>query len=181
GAANECATCHMATGRGTKPASHAESWHFTHGPTSRLPDERKSADRCDLCHARHDCESCHAREEPRDHTNTFRTATHGLEASVDRPRCLVCHREDSCVRCHETAPPRSHRAGWGAPREGHCATCHATLDGCAACHKGTPSHAQAVPKPAADHTPAMNCRQCHGHGQPLPHVDNGSDCNGCRH
>jgi hypothetical protein len=27
--------------------------------------------------------------------------------------------------------------------------------------------------------PSMNCRLCHGAGVPLPHVDNGSDCNSC--
>ena len=46
------------------------------------------------------------------------------------------------------------------------------------CHKDTRSHALAAPKPAW-HTPAMNCRQCHGVSQPLPHVDKGDNCNLC--
>ena len=29
------------------------------------------------------------------------------------------------------------------------------------------------------HTPAMNCRQCHGRGVPLLHVDNGTECITC--
>jgi hypothetical protein len=58
--------------------------------------------------------------------------------------------------------------------------CHQPLgnESCAVCHKGTPSHALATPKPPG-HNPAMNCRMCHGNGQPLPHFDNGDDCNSC--
>jgi hypothetical protein len=25
----------------------------------------------------------------------------------------------------------------------------------------------------------MNCRQCHGHGAPLPHPDKGDSCTAC--
>jgi hypothetical protein len=25
----------------------------------------------------------------------------------------------------------------------------------------------------------MNCRMCHGHGQPLNHADNGTECTSC--
>jgi hypothetical protein len=49
---------------------------------------------------------------------------------------------------------------------------------CGVCHKGTPSHALATPLPP-DHVPGMNCRMCHGNGQPLPHVDNGDSCTLC--
>jgi hypothetical protein len=64
----------------------------------------------------------------------------------------------------------------------HCLTCHEQLSesACSVCHKGTPDHRLAAPKPA-NHTAGLNCRQCHGHGQPLPHVDNGTDCNSCHH
>ena len=76
--------------------------------------------------------------------------------------------------------PDSHGGNWGGTQSVHCLTCHFPLSGesCAVCHKGTPSHLEAAPKPDW-HTPAMNCRQCHGVGQPLPHVDKGDDCNAC--
>jgi hypothetical protein len=51
-------------------------------------------------------------------------------------------------------------------------------DSCFVCHKGTPSHLMAAPKPP-NHSPAMDCRSCHGLSEPLPHFDNGDDCNTC--
>jgi hypothetical protein len=36
----------------------------------------------------------------------------------------------------------------------------------------------ATPLPP-DHNAGMNCRMCHGNGQPLPHVDNGQQCTSC--
>ena len=66
----------------------------------------------------------------------------------------------------------------------HCLGCHTPLSGepCLVCHKGTPSHFDADLPP--DHNPGMNCRQCHipgGTRPPMPHVDNGSNCNDCHH
>lgn len=182
GVRSDCSVCHERLARTTAPRTHAGDWIRGHGPISRFPHGEQVADRCDLCHARNACDACHTRDPPRDHTNAFRVSAHGLIAAMDRSRCSACHRTDLCERCHQVQPPRSHRAGFGAPRSGHCTTCHATLDGsgCSVCHKGTPSHALATPKPP-DHNPALNCRQCHGAGQRLPHVDNGMDCNACHH
>jgi hypothetical protein len=79
----------------------------------------------------------------------------------------------------------SHTGNWGSPRNNHCLGCHEPLrnEGCVACHSSTPSHALANPKPP-DHNAAMNCRQCHipgGVQPPMPHVDNGDNCNACHH
>jgi hypothetical protein len=186
GASTDCATCHKVLRKDTKPPSHERGWLLQHGPTSRIADRANPVERCDTCHARSDCDQCHAQNPPRDHTNPFRVATHGLSASMDRSRCMSCHRQDSCDRCHETEPPRSHKGTFGAPKDTHCLTCHDPIsDGvqaCIVCHKGTPSHALAPPKPAVPvHSAAMNCRQCHGNGAPFPHVDNGTNCNTCHH
>jgi hypothetical protein len=122
---------------------------------------------------------------PRDHTNQWRRFGHGISASLDRDRCEACHRPDSCTACHSTVEPASHTGNFGSPRNTHCLGCHEPLrnEGCVACHSGTPSHALAKPKPP-DHNAAMNCRQCHipgGVQPPMPHVDNGSNCNSCHH
>lgn len=180
GRRDECATCHTRISKDAAPKNHLADWTRFHGPVSRNANHGAMAERCDLCHARADCDACHAQEQPRDHTQSFRTVSHGLAAAMDRSRCLACHQADSCDRCHENTPPRSHRGSWGAPRERHCLFCHEPVaaEGCAICHRGTPSHALAAPKPA-DHTAAMNCRMCHGRGAPMPHVDNLSDCNRC--
>jgi hypothetical protein len=182
----ECATCHSVWSQERKPESHGSLWNVRHGAASRMTQKQLVVARtedCTLCHAREACDQCHATTKPKNHTEAWRTATHGLAASMDRTSCQTCHGADSCERCHNgTPPPRSHRAGFGAPRDLHCLTCHDQLgeSACNVCHKGTPDHNLAAPKPA-NHTAGMNCRQCHGHGQPLPHVDNGTDCNSCHH
>jgi hypothetical protein len=69
---------------------------------------------------------------------------------------------------------------WGGKRSRHCLNCHQPLrpdspDGCGVCHKGTPSHDRA-PRQPGWHTPDMQCLLCHS---PLPHADNGQNCNAC--
>jgi hypothetical protein len=99
---------------------------------------------------------------------------------MDRESCATCHDSDSCDRCHDEIRPQSHVGMWGEPRDRHCLACHEPLRGesCAVCHEATPSHDQATPLPP-DHLPGMNCRMCHGNGQPLPHEDNGQTCTSC--
>lgn len=181
---NECATCHTTWSTDVAPASHHQNWPMRHGAVCRGQSEAIS-DRCVLCHQETSCASCHMTVLPRDHTNQWRRVGHGISASLDRDRCEVCHKPDTCSSCHATVEPQSHTASFGSPRNHHCLGCHEPLrnEGCVACHSGTPSHALAKPKPP-DHNPAMNCRQCHipgGVQPPMPHVDNGDNCNACHH
>lgn len=181
GASNDCATCHEKRRQDERPPNHTPIWPLHHGPVSRAPDAKLAAEKCNLCHTESSCTQCHERNAPRDHNQTWRVATHGLSASMDRSRCLACHQADSCARCHSTQPPRSHRSGFGSPRDSHCLSCHLPVktESCAACHQGTPSHQLAPAKPA-DHNAASNCRQCHQQGSAtMPHVDNLSNCNSC--
>lgn len=179
GASNDCAVCHTRIRADTPPASHGLGWKADHGRVFRSCGA-KEEQRCSLCHEEASCERCHRAEEPANHTNYFRLRSHGLFASMDRQKCATCHEPDSCERCHSETRPRNHVGSFGAPRDGHCLTCHEPLanETCSACHHDTPSHALGTPKPA-DHLPSMNCRQCHGNGQPLPHADNGMNCNAC--
>ncbi|MCI0341463.1 MAG: cytochrome c3 family protein [Planctomycetales bacterium] len=179
GAPNDCATCHATWRPETAPASHRKNWRRAHGATVRERSEA-SADRCELCHAESACDECHRAEPPSSHGPHFRERAHGILASMDREACATCHETSSCNRCHQETSPRSHRAGWGSPKNTHCIECHFGMEqGCGTCHSGTPSHALAAPLPAGTHTPAMNCRQCHGVTQPLPHVDKGDNCTDC--
>jgi hypothetical protein len=179
GVADACSTCHARLSTETAPRSHEGTWLRSHGECVRARSGA-SADRCELCHDESSCSSCHFEQAPRNHGGHWRRRGHGIVASLDRQSCATCHRSDSCDACHLTFEPASHGASWGAPLDRHCTSCHVPLaaEGCATCHVGTPSHALATPKPA-DHTAGMNCRMCHGMGQPLPHVDNGDDCNYC--
>ncbi len=182
--ASACATCHTTIRAEVAPASHEQNWQFRHGGVCRR-GSTETADRCTLCHQETSCAACHMTMLPRDHTNQWRRVGHGISASLDRDRCAACHQPDSCVRCHSTVQPASHTGSFGSPRDNHCLGCHQPLssEGCVACHPGTPSHALAHPKPM-DHNPAMNCRQCHipgGVQPPMPHVDNGDNCNSCHH
>jgi hypothetical protein len=174
-----CETCHREITSAWAPDSHHQNWRRRHGPVVRS-ESSVTADDCSMCHTESLCVGCHLDTPPEDHDNFFRRRGHGIQASMDRDRCSVCHRSDSCNRCHEEVRPDSHGGNWGGTQSVHCLTCHFPLSGesCAVCHKGTPSHLEAAPKPDW-HTPAMNCRQCHGVGQPLPHVDKGDDCNAC--
>jgi len=175
----DCSLCHAELDSDVAPSSHAQLWTRLHGQAVRA-DTGASVDDCSLCHGREECVSCHEEEPPANHTNVWRLRTHGVVAAIDRDNCAVCHRADSCDRCHEETLPLSHRGGFGAPKATHCFGCHFPVQqqSCFVCHKGTPSHELAAPKPA-DHSPGLNCRQCHGVDAPLPHVDAGQNCNIC--
>ncbi len=175
----ECATCHSVIDEGWKPATHERDWERAHGRAFRARGPEPT-DGCFLCHTETSCADCHTLRPPDDHTNVFRRRTHGITATLDRDRCAACHQPDSCESCHAEVLPVTHVGNWGGTRSRHCLGCHFPLraNGCVTCHRATPSHALATPKPSW-HTPTMNCRQCHGVGQPLPHFDNGSDCNAC--
>jgi len=182
---NDCATCHVKLAdpaRGA-PRNHEQAWELRHGLASRTPDRALVAEKCDMCHARSSCDQCHAQNPPRDHTNPFRTATHGLNAAMDRSRCLACHQADTCNRCHEVQPPRSHSPVFGAPRNGHCVSCHQPVasTGCITCHPGTPSHSLAPPKPPSvsahrTTTDPAECLACH---RQVSHPVTFDDCNQC--
>ncbi|MCY3001581.1 MAG: cytochrome c3 family protein [Planctomycetota bacterium] len=177
--ANECSTCHTTLREDVKPATHSAVWMRQHGSTVRGGSEA-TADSCSICHQESSCTTCHLATQPQNHTDYWRLRGHGISASLDRASCATCHRDDSCVRCHQESRPQSHSGNWGGTTSRHCTGCHFPIEGegCSVCHNGTPSHQLATPKPA-DHTAGMNCRMCHGAGQPLPHVDNGDSCNLC--
>jgi hypothetical protein len=178
---NECATCHTEIRRDVKPVSHEHNWKQMHGQIVRA-DTGKLGDNCALCHTESSCVTCHMDEPPANHNNFWRLHGHAVAAVMDRQNCAACHRPDSCDRCHESTLPINHTGLWGAPKDTHCLTCHFPLpaNSCTVCHKSTPSHDMATPLPSG-HNPGMNCRQCHGVTQPLPHVDNGSNCIMCHH
>lgn len=181
GAPNDCATCHREIDTDQAPASHAFQWTTLHGDRWRHP-EQTLTDRCDLCHTESTCVQCHRSEQPASHTNAWRERYHGLDAAFDRASCQVCHQDDSCARCHRSTEPRSHTAGFGSPLNTHCLSCHFPLgnETCAVCHEATPSHGDATPMPDVPiHDIGFNCRQCHGAGASLPHVDDGSACTLC--
>lgn len=177
----ECAACHREIRAEVPPSSHRANWKRYHGTLVRARDDSRT-NQCALCHQESSCESCHHVELPESHDNFWRRRGHGLTASMDRDSCATCHDSDSCDRCHQESRPLDHRGLWGAPRDLHCLTCHEPLrsEACSVCHAATPSHALATPLPG-DHLPGMNCRQCHGSGQPLPHLDNGQSCTACHH
>jgi hypothetical protein len=137
-----------------------------HGQAVRAASQAL-ADRCSLCHTESTCTTCHQESPPENHNNFWRIRGHGIAAQMDRGNCATCHRADSCDRCHAEVLPQNH--GGRFPLQSN---------GCIVCHKGTPSHALATPLPPS-HNPGMNCRQCHGVDQPLPHVDNGANCTMC--
>lgn len=179
--ANACSTCHTKLDTDVAPPSHDANWMRAHGGTVCARDDA-TASECSMCHSEASCVSCHNEMPPQSHTNYFRLRGHGIVATLDRASCMTCHQEDSCASCHASSPPRNHTGAWGSPTNQHCLGCHFPVqnEGCVVCHLGTPSHSTARPKPP-DHHPAMNCRQCHGIDQPLPHIDNGDDCNFCHH
>lgn len=123
-----------------RPDSHRGNWIVYHGAASdlNLSDARQSDKSCMVCHERNDCITCHTTQMPRDHTNTWRTLSHGFMAGGNRERCLACHRQDYCVRCHNETAPRSHVGNWLST---HCAWCHFSggsrvpADNCVVCHK----------------------------------------------
>lgn len=180
GLSNRCDECHQDIRATTPPASHGGLWPIQHGAVVRAHDER-SVNNCSLCHSESSCQACHQENPPTNHTNYWRRRGHGITVAMDRSSCATCHKSDSCDRCHESTRPVSHRASFGSPRSSHCTGCHFPLsgEGCATCHKQAPSHlALAAPLPS-NHTPGMNCRQCHGLSAPLPHPDKGDLCTAC--
>jgi len=178
---DDCEACHVEIRAGTAPPSHRANWTRYHGTIVRGRSNERT-DQCSLCHKPSECTDCHHVELPENHNNYWRRRGHGLTASMDRQSCATCHDSDSCQRCHEDIRPQSHVGGWGAPQDRHCLGCHEPVRSstCGVCHPSTPSHEMATPLPP-DHNPAMDCRMCHGHGQPLPHVDNGQTCTSCHH
>jgi hypothetical protein len=179
--ADDCATCHTQMGLETPPGNHAHEWTRMHGLSVRAGMEGPAND-CFMCHSERTCTTCHQDTEPANHNNMWRLRTHGVVASMDRDNCAVCHTPDSCVRCHEEVLPISHRGLFGSPLNTHCVSCHEPVrnESCFVCHKSTSSHLLASPKPAVPpHSPAQDCRSCHGVTESLPHVDNGDDCNSC--
>ena len=179
GVAAECATCHTEVRADRPPATHGGDWSEFHGQVVRARSE-DTVDRCAMCHTESSCTTCHQTEPPRDHTGFWRRRGHSFVAALERDRCAACHEEDSCNRCHAEALPLTHTGSFGGVQSNHCFSCHFPLraEGCFTCHKETPSHLLAPPKPP-NHFPGMDCRQCHGLTAPLPHADNGTDCNFC--
>lgn len=179
GVANDCATCHSQLGEDYPPSTHDQNWDRSHGFVFRN-GSTLTANRCDMCHLESDCNTCHFAVQPANHTNYWRRRGHGLTARMDRQNCYACHRTDSCEACHQEVLPQNHTGMFGSPMNRHCLNCHiSTTDGgCFTCHTGTPSHLLAAPQPP-DHTPGMNCLQCHGVLAPLPHVHKGEDCTIC--
>ncbi len=178
-AKNACATCHTRLDRTTPPGNHSQLWTERHGACSREGRGEATANDCSMCHQRDACTACHQTRPPKDHTAFWRLKGHCIAAGVDRGRCQTCHTSDSCNRCHQSTSPLSHTAGWNAPRNSHCKNCHVPSQpatGCAVCHKGTPGHAAAPPKPAW-HNASSSCRSCHSAS--LRHPDNGDSCNAC--
>ncbi|HAS53520.1 MAG TPA: hypothetical protein DCS42_04995 [Nitrospiraceae bacterium] len=121
------------------PNSHKGNWLQYHGASADLTmneaDSKGKA--CYVCHERNECMECHNTTMPKDHTNTWRTLSHGFQAEGNRDRCQNCHRQDYCVRCHNETAPRTHTANW---RSRHCTWCHygsslAPDDNCVVCHK----------------------------------------------
>ncbi len=178
-AKNTCATCHTRLDLAVPPANHGQLWTSLHGRAAREGVATATANNCALCHKNDACTTCHQTRPPADHTEAWRHRPHGLAAGIDRQRCTTCHAADGCARCHQETVPRSHGAGWGGPSNQHCRGCHVPVQrepSCAVCHRSTPSHDAAPPKPGW-HTPAMNCRSCHALS--LKHPDNGDNCNAC--
>ena len=177
----QCAVCHRVLSPENAPSNHEHVWKRLHGQTVRaeLPG---AANDCSLCHSDQTCVTCHQDEEPASHNNYFRLRGHGVQAAMDRQSCAVCHQSSSCSRCHEETEPLSHKGAWSGTLQTHCLSCHVPIqnESCFTCHKGTPSHLLAPPMPAVPpHSPAMDCRACHGISAPLPHVDNGDNCTAC--
>lgn len=187
---NRCETCHSEIRQDRAPASHNLGWKRTHGRIAREGDLDPLPKDCALCHRKSDCDLCHRAEAPANHTNFWRLRGHGVTASIDRDRCRVCHTTDSCFACHQQMKPRSHVGTFGSPFNRHCYGCHLPLetysgqDGCIVCHKASPGHLTAPPRPpTAPHMTSNpnQCRVCHTTGGTLKHPDNGQSCLLCHH
>ncbi|MGR3310264.1 MAG: cytochrome c3 family protein [Candidatus Brocadiales bacterium] len=187
-----CEKCHKDIRYNIPPSDHEKANYIeTHGKefkrgTLSIWERGAGRQLCFECHAGEYCINCHHDQEPRDHTNQWRLAGHGVTAGIDRDRCEVCHKVDFCVRCHESIRPRSHFvARWGFPLNRHCRRCHLPLGGteCTFCHTGTQSHLEAPERPDDTIHPGVPpnlCRDCHKRGgRGLFHVDNGDNCLRC--
>jgi hypothetical protein len=175
----DCSVCHTAIDRTKKPDNHFQLWTKSHGAAAKEGANVATINNCALCHQPQACTICHQTVPPEDHTEFWRLRAHGLTVALDRSRCQTCHTTDMCVRCHTVAQPMSHVGSWGATQEKHCFSCHLPLQSsgsCAVCHRDTPGHATAPPKPPW-HTANMICRTCHA--ATLKHPDNGDNCNAC--
>lgn len=179
GLAEDCTVCHNEVNREWSPRNHDLAWDRMHGDVSRSCPDQSSQD-CTLCHSEQSCDICHQTEKPDSHGSYFRKRGHGIEAQIDRQNCATCHTPDYCDRCHEEAQPLNHSGTFGGTKSNHCVGCHFPIQGesCYTCHKAAPSHQLATPLPM-NHSPGMNCRQCHGVDQPLPHADKGDLCIAC--
>lgn len=179
GVANDCRTCHTVYDQDVAPETHGSAWERLHGQAARFPTGAM-IDTCSNCHTESSCTQCHLEQKPTSHNAHWRLRGHSISARLDRGSCAACHEPQSCDRCHAETLPLSHTGTFASTQSTHCLGCHFPLqsNGCVTCHKGTPSHFLAPPKPAW-HNPAMNCRQCHGRGLPLSHVDKGDNCNIC--
>jgi hypothetical protein len=131
------------------PESHRSNWLEYHGASADVDvnGAGQRGEACLTCHERNDCIDCHNTRPPRDHTNTWRTLSHGFMAAGNRERCLACHRQDYCVRCHNETAPRSHVRNWIA---NHCTWCHfesypVPADGCGVCHRRAPHASGPIP------------------------------------
>jgi hypothetical protein len=175
----ECSTCHVSIDRTKKPDNHFQLWTKQHGTCARQGVEAATANNCSLCHQPQACTICHQTVPPQDHNEFWRLRSHGFSVALDRSRCQVCHTTDSCVACHKVTAPFSHTAGWTAPQQRHCTGCHLPLQSspnCATCHRDTPGHLTAPPKPTW-HTANMICTSCHA--ATMKHPNNGDNCNSC--
>ena len=154
-----------------RPESHKANWLQYHGASADLyfNEAGGRGKACYVCHEKSDCIDCHNTMMPRDHSNTWRTLSHGFQAAGNRERCSMCHRQDYCVRCHNETEPRSHRGRWNsvtysdlvpdAPT--HCTWCHydggfAPADNCLVCHRQA-RHTSA----SYSVNPALDCSTCH--------------------
>jgi hypothetical protein len=176
---NDCATCHEKIRVDVAPDSHLTAWQKLHGPMVRS-QSAETVNNCKLCHTESSCSECHESTPPENHNNFFRLRGHGLHARMDRQTCSACHRSDSCDACHAETQPMSHTGSFASGASTHCLGCHLPIQNsdCFTCHREQPAHATATPLPP-DHNAGMNCRMCHGQGQPMPHVDKGDDCTSC--
>lgn len=143
-----------------RPDSHQGRWLEFHGKAVGAGgfSAAQPGEECLTCHGRQDCAACHSMILPRDHTNFWRTRSHGLMAAGNRERCRTCHQQDYCVRCHSETAPRTHTATW---RKRHCTWCHfgsgaSSADNCRVCH-------QQAPHTSAPHVvgPTIDCSLCH--------------------
>ncbi|MBI1320244.1 MAG: hypothetical protein GC168_15060 [Candidatus Hydrogenedens sp.] len=177
---NECSVCHSEISKDAVPqfrhgqrVAHdsPQVWEQVHGREARIDPQY-----CNLCHdTQNRCDDCHSVTAPTNHTMAFKNRTHGMIASWDRNSCATCHEESTCLKCHQEKQPVSHRAGWGEPRNAHCANCHFPPErsGCVVCHENI-DHEEAKPSPHIIGIYPPNCSVCHPGGLPnqAPHILN---------